>query len=230
MCGRYPQAQLRIYEETFRATPRDVAEGFQRFNVAPMQLTLVVVEDARDRILTPYRWGLIPAWARDVTIGSKLINARAETVCVRPAFRDAFRRRRCIVPADAFYEWRSCGRARVPHAVLRRDRRPLALAGLWESWCNPRTREQIRTCVIITTSANSLMTPIHRRMPVILPESTWDCWLDPKFDDVDALQAILQPCPSEWLEAYEVSHRVNDPRDDQPELLEPLKQCQLRLL
>lgn len=222
MCGRLTQS---LTAEALAALFEAIAvvdyDG-GRFNVAPTQPLLVVVADAGQRVIDTYRWGLIPSWAKDMEIGQKMINARAETVREKPSFRAPFKRQRCIVPADAFYEWQRAETTKVPHAIRRTDGKPLAFAGLWSSWYNRQTDVTIRSAAIITTEANELMQSIHDRMPVILTEETWEHWLDPEFDDGDALQGLLQPCPSEWLEAYPVSRAVNSVRNDGPELLAPV--------
>ncbi|MGH7861548.1 MAG: SOS response-associated peptidase [Candidatus Dormibacteraceae bacterium] len=221
MCGRFVQ-QLSAAElaQVFGAVAA-VEDPGGHFNVAPTQPVMVVVDDGERRVVTAHRWGLIPRWADNPRVGSRLINARAETVGEKPAFRSAFRHQRCLIPADGFYEWRQTPRGKVPHAIVQRDGQPLALAGLWSTWTDPATGETVRSCAIITTTANAAMAPIHDRMPVILPRDTWDVWLDPKTTDVDLLQALLQPCPAEILRVYPVSPRVNNVRHDAADLLDP---------
>ncbi len=194
-----------------------------RYNVAPTD-PLYAVATGRPpagRQLGLFRWGLVPSWAEDVSVGNRMINARAETVAVRAAYRDALVRRRCIIPADAFYEWQQ----RRPFAVRQRDGKPMAFAGLWEVWRGPSQDSEesvVRSCVIITTAANSLLAPIHNRMPVVLDPSAWDEWLDPDYRDVDGLQGLLVPAPPAQFELWPVSTRVNNVRNDGPELLERL--------
>jgi len=221
MCGRITQ-NLTSDEiaELFGAEDQAQTPG-GRFNVAPTERILGVVENDEQRIVTTYRWGLIPPWAESVKIGVQMINARAETVTEKPAFRTAFRKSRCIIPVGAFYEWQRTGPVKVPHAVVRQDGRPLSLAGLWTIWRDPASDERIRSCAIITTAANESMSSIHDRMPVILPESAWDEWLDPKNSDVPALQSLLHPLDADLLRVYPVSSLVNSVRNDTEELLVP---------
>jgi len=192
------------------------------FNVAPTQAIRGVVDSVDGRIVMAYRWGLVPPWAESPKIGAPMINARAETVAEKPSFRTSFRRYRCIIPADAFYEWRRDGASKTPFAICRRDGSQLAFAGLWTTWRDKATDQSLKSCAIITTSANGLMAPIHDRMPVVLPEITWDEWLDPRNEDVPALQSLLVPYPDDVLRAYPVSRLVNDVRHDGPELLQPV--------
>lgn len=167
------------------------------------------------------RWGLIPSWAKDPKIGSQCINAKAETVAEKPSFRSAFKTRRCLVLATGFYEWQRHGRTKQPIWIGLRSTRPFAFAGLWEQW-QPSEGAPLETCTIITTEPNALMAPIHNRMPVILAHTSYDQWLDPAFQQIDSLKALLSPYPSEELTAYPVSTLVNNPRNDTPQVLEPL--------
>jgi putative SOS response-associated peptidase YedK len=165
------------------------------------------------------RWGLVPFWAEDLKIGNRLINARRETVHSMRPFREAYSRRRCLVPADGFFEWRKEGKARQPLLIRRKDRAPFAFAGLWERWKNPSDGIVVRSCTIITCPANELVAPIHDRMPVILATEDHARWLDPAAGDA---QSLLEPCPAAWLESFPVSPRVNDPKHDDPECIQPL--------
>ncbi|MGC8513537.1 MAG: SOS response-associated peptidase [Acidimicrobiales bacterium] len=174
--------------------------------------------------LTTLRWGLIPSWAKDASVGSKMINARAESLDSKPSFRVAFARRRCLIPADVFYEWRRDGSERLAFAIARRDRRPMAFAGVWEVWRGPRggSQEAIRSAAIVTTSANEVMSPIHDRMPVILEEDSWDGWLDPGTDR-DYLLDLLKPAGPGVIEAWRVSNLVNKVSNRGPELIDPVQ-------
>ena len=222
MCGRFLQrfawddlcAFLR-----FEGPPANLQP---RYNLAPSQRAAVVRNDAGESRLSLVRWGLIRAWAKDPGIGHKLINARAETAVVKPAFRVAFSKRRCLVPADGFYEWRREGAVRQPWLVARRGGGPMAFAGLWERWRVPegtvlrgslaerRPREVVETFTILTTEANATMRALHHRMPVILPEETFGLWL--MGEDVQ-----LGTAPEDWLAMHRVALRVNNPRYDDPE-------------
>lgn len=221
MCGRFVQQTSADELAQFFGADAVANDPGGHFNVAPTQPVMVVVDDGKRRVLTVRRWGLIPPWADSPRTGSRLINARAETVSEKPAFRAAFRHQRCIIPADAFYEWQQTPTGKIPHLIARQDGKPLALAGLWSSWTDSRSGETIQSCAIITTTANAVMAPIHDRMPVILPENVQDLWLDPKTTDVNLLQALLQPCPAEILKTYPVSRRVNNVRHDAADLLAP---------
>lgn len=230
MCGRFTQQRpTSELAEIFDAEDL-VDEPGGRFNVAPTDPAAVIVQRDDHRALTTYRWGLIPHWSESPATGNRMFNARAESIDRTPAFRYAFARRRCLVPVDAFYEWRrstdAAGKVvREPFAVARRDGRPMALAGLWAGWHDDDTGEVIRSFSIVTTGPNDLMRPIHDRMPVVVPESTWDLWLDPTVTTAPAvaeLKGLLVPAAEDWLEAYRVSRRVNDVRNDDPGLVAPL--------
>ena len=222
MCGRFTQERpTSDLAEIFAA--EDLADDpGSRFNVAPTDEAVVVVQRDDHRAIKAYRWGLIPHWADGPKIGNRMFNARAETLASSPVFRDAFRRRRCLVPVDSFFEWRRDGTVRQPFRIVRADGRPLALAGLWSGWRDPETEEVRRTFTIVTTTPNDLMRPIHNRMPVVVPFDAWDRWLDPALPDLGELQGLLVPAPDEDLEAYPVSRAVNNVRNDGPELIERL--------
>jgi putative SOS response-associated peptidase YedK len=223
MCGRFSQERpTSELAEIFEAEDLARAPG-GRFNVAPTDEAAVVVQREDRRAVAAYRWGLIPHWAQDAKIGNRLFNARAETLAVSPMFREAFRRRRCLVPVDSFYEWQRDGKARRPFRVVGRDGRPIALAGLWAGWRDPQTDEVRRTFTIVTTSPNAEMSGIHDRMPVLVPAEAWVRWLDPSPPDLGELQALLVPAPDGTLEAYPVSQAVNSVRNDGPELIERIR-------
>ncbi len=194
-----------------------------RFNVAPTQ-DVAVVRRADDSVreLTLVRWGLIPSWAKDPSVATRLINARCETVAKKPSFRSAFRHRRCLVAADGFYEWQKVGRSKHPYHIALRDGGPLALAGLWESWQPDKTGPPLESCTIITTEANRLLQPIHDRMPVIVDPADYQQWLDPEERDSQSLQALLVPFAEEALQAVRISDHVNSPRHDDARCLESL--------
>lgn len=187
-----------------------------RWNAAPTQSMPVVVEGPRGvRRLVPMRWGLVPSWADDPAIGSRMINARSETAASKPAFRAAMRARRCLVPADGFYEWTGPAGDRRPVHIRRADRAVFAFAGLWEAWT--KGAEPVETFTILTTTPNDVLRPIHDRMPVILDASMFAAWLDPDARDAAAAAAMLGPCAPQGWEAVPVSRRVNDPRHDAPD-------------
>ncbi len=222
MCGRFSQQRpASELSEIFAAEPL-VDDLGPRYNVAPTDEALVVVQREDRRGLTAYRWGLIPHWAKDAKAGSRMFNARAETLTTSPAFRDAFRRKRCLVPVDGFYEWKREGTLRQPYRIARADGRPLALAGLWAGWKDPATEQVRRTFTIITTTPTASMASVHDRMPVVIGEASWDQWLDPEPTDPGELLGLLAPDERLDLDIRAVSRLVNDVRNDGPELIEPI--------
>jgi putative SOS response-associated peptidase YedK len=221
MCGRFTQERpASELAEIFGAEPL-VDDPGGRYNVAPTDEALVVVQREERRAVTSYRWGLIPNWAGEAKVGSRMINARAETITASPAFRDAFARKRCLVPVDSFYEWKREGSVRQPFRIVRHDRRPLALAGLWAGWRDPVTDTVRRTFTIVTTTPNDAIAGLHDRMPVVLEDDAWDRWLDPRPADPGELLAMLVPSEA-TLDVYAVDRAVNDVRRDGPELILPL--------
>ena len=223
MCGRFSlSANLTTVAQRF-GVPSPTAESAvwtPHYNIAPTK-TVVVVGDDGTRYLTEMRWGLIPSWAKDPAIGNRMINARAETVTVKPAFRAALRKRRCLVVADGFYEWEKRNRMKQPFFIVLKSREAFGFAALWESWTSPEG-EEIRTCTIITTDANELLKPIHDRMPVILTREAEAVWLDPTIQDPARLLPLLTPYPAEEMEVYSVSRLVNSPQHDTPECILPI--------
>jgi len=222
MCGRFSQT----------ASPEVIAQQFTlddpplfkpRYNIAPSQpvVAIRIEPDTTIRKLVMLRWGLIPSWAKDPKIGNQCINAKAETVAEKPSFRSAFKKRRCLVITTGFYEWQVRGPVKQPMLIGMRSKRPFAFAGLWEHW-KPTNGEPVETCTIITTEPNDLMAPIHNRMPVILAPASYDQWLDPTFQNIETLNGLLRPYPSEELTAFPVSTLVNNPRHDAPQCLEPV--------
>jgi putative SOS response-associated peptidase YedK len=220
MCGRYSfttpiEAVRRLF---------GVAGGGNlapRYNVAPTQAAAVVRLDEKTppgRILDHLTWGLVPSWAKDASMAARMINARAETVAEKPAFRNAFRRRRCLVPADGFYEWRLEGGAKQPYHIGFADRRPFAFAGLWEHWMG-KDGSEILSFSIVTTDANELLRPLHHRMPVILEPEGHARWLDPA---TEAPVELLHPYRGDGLGFHAVSRHVNNVRNDDPECIAPL--------
>ncbi len=225
MCGRF----------TLRAPASVVAEHFAvfemppfapRFNIAPTQPVAVVRmtpdRSEPERQIVPLRWGLVPSWAKDPAIGARMINARAETVAEKPAFRTAMRRRRCLVAADGFYEWCRVGKRKQPYFIRLRDDGPFAFAGLWESWEGP-DHSQLDTCTILTTEPNDLMRPIHNRMPLILAPEHYAAWLDASRRDPEPLASLLRPYPDSEMTAHQVDILVNSARNDEPKCIEPVR-------
>lgn len=224
MCGRY----------TLRVSPAELAEIFEvvnsfdwspRYNIAPTQTVAAVraAPDGSGRELSLLKWGLIPSWAKDPKIGSTLINARADTVATKPSFRSAFRKRRCLIAVDGFYEWQAVPgqKAKQPYLISVKDAPAFAFAGLTEHWTSPEGTP-VDTCTIITTTANSLMQSIHNRMPVILDRADYDRWLDPKNQDPQEVFPLLTQFPADRMQAVPVSTRVNSPRNESPECIVPL--------
>jgi len=223
MCGRFAfysprEAVTRTFGIEFPAEPE------ARFNIAPSQYVAAIRGD-KTGILEPamLRWGLIPSWAKDMAIGNRTINARAETVHQKPAYRSAFRRRRCVVLADGFYEWRKTDSGKIPHYVTTKSDAPFAMAGLWERW--EVDGSLLETCTIITTAANRVIAPLHERMPVILSSDDVNRWIEPTTGSADEsfnkLQALLEPCSDELLHFWAVKRLVNNPAHEGPELIEP---------
>lgn len=225
MCGRY--TQLRSWPELvrlYRITQAQAApNALARYNIAPMQAVAVIRSGADGgRALSAMRWGLVPAWARDLGIGAKMINARAETVLEKPAFLSAMRRRRCLIPADGFYEWQvRPGAAKQPYRLTLADDRPMAFAGLWERWEGAAFGAPVLSCTILTTAANELLAPIHARMPVILSEDAHDAWLDCERCPAEAMLALLRPYPAAAMIARPVGTWVNRVANDDPRCLAP---------
>ena len=221
MCGRYA---VTTAPEAIRALFRylDQPNFPPRHNVAPTQPVAIVrmVEGRREFALV--RWGLIPAWVKDPRGFSLLINARGESALDKPAFRNAMKRRRCLFPADGFYEWKRDGDRRQPYFVRLKSGQPMALAGLWETWSGPNG-EELETAAIVTTTASRSIAHIHDRMPVIVAPDAFDFWLDPNVDAM-AAAAVIGPAPDAVLEAYEVSSAVNRTANDSPSLMEPLRE------
>ena len=220
MCGRYSlKADLEDVQRRFEFIANEMPYS-PRYNIAPTQPVLVVT-NGDSRGASYMRWGLIPSWAKDSSVGNRLINARPETVAERNSFRSAFVRRRCLVLADGFYEWQRVGNAKRPMRIVMKSGEPFAFAGLWDAWRDPNG-EIVRSCTIMTTEANELLHPIHYRMPVILPRDLESFWLDHDVQDRCALSNVMVPYQSAAMEAYEVSSLVNRPGNDRPEAAIPI--------
>jgi putative SOS response-associated peptidase YedK len=221
MCGRYvlKKKDLEALLETLGI--RDVRDFASRYNIGPATLVPAVRPrrgEAAAREAVPLQWGLVPSWSRDAKSGAKLANARSEGIADRPAFRSALRQRRCVVPASGFYEWQTIGKLKHPWYFSFRDDRPFLFAGLWE-WWRSADGVELETCALITTTPNSVVAPLHDRMPVILREAAVDRWLDPAVTAPEELVPLLQPTPGELMQAMPVSPRVNSVRHEGPELL-----------
>lgn len=225
MCGRYtltvPDPDVVAQTFDLQTAPADLTP---RYNIAPTQPVATIVKnpDGNNEFVW-MRWGLIPSWAKDPAIGNKMINARAETLSEKPAFRTAYKARRCLVVADGFYEWqKNADGSKTPYYIRLREADVFGLAGLWEQWKNPETGELVKSCTIVTGEPNDLIKSLHDRMAVILPRSEYATWLNPKITDVRQLQPLLQPYPAESMVAFPVSPRVNNPRYDAPDLIDPV--------
>lgn len=223
MCGRFAQFSLpEALEDYF-----EVADGFDlpppRYNIAPGSQILAVRAgpDGR-RVFTSLHWGLIPSWAKDRKLGYRTINARAETVAEKPSFRTAFKSRRCLIPADGFYEWQTTPSGKQPYFIRLADGEPLAFAGLWETWTDRESGEVVESGTIIVTQANALVGRIHDRMPVILDPRDFSAWLDPAIQTASKLQGLLRPLDPERLSMHAVDRRVGKPSNDDPSLILPL--------
>jgi len=247
MCGRYSGGQLSLplLAERFQADPSEAeAAGHQpNWNITPTSQVLVVTSaseapgddgEGTSRRLRRLRWGLVPNWAKDLNVGNRMINVRTESVTDKPTFKRLLASRRCILPADGFYEWQDLGpdpdagpgrrrQRKQPFFVTSRDGEPLAIAGLWTSNSHADPAGPVETCTILTTSANQLMSSIHHRMPVLLPPETWDTWLDPEMKDVEVLAGLLVPAPDDMLQLWPVDPAVNSSRSNGPELTRPLE-------
>lgn len=222
MCGRFT-----LFEADKILSKEFGVSGFSslspRYNIAPSQpvAAVRVAPAGTGRELALLRWGLIPPWSKDPAIGNRLINARAETAREKPSFRNAFRRHRCLIPTNGFYEWQRQERGKQPYFVRMRDERPFAFAGLWDRWESP-DKGVIETCTILTTAANAVLAPIHDRMPVILPPAEYTRWLDPALLNTDSLTALFAPFPPEDMLAFPVSSRVNASTVDDEKCIAPL--------
>jgi putative SOS response-associated peptidase YedK len=220
MCGRYRRTTsdeelARIYN-----IPIPVQSDLPiSWNIAPGQKILVIRKNPEtgQRSLDALRWGLIPVWSKDEKIAFKTINARVETVDTSPSYRSAFKKRRCLIPVDSYFEWKKAGTVKQPYSISMMDDAPFVFAGLWEGWKPPGSDEWIRTCTIITGEPNELIAQIHNRMPVILPEQHHDAWLSG-----DAGREVLTLFPGERMKAWPISTRVNTPRNNDPQIIEPL--------
>jgi len=225
MCGRFalttpPDVIARWYELMHRL------EFAPRYNIAPTQPIVAVRRDKEGkREGALLHWGLIPFWAKDPTIGAKMINARAESVADKPAYRQAIRKRRCLIPADGFFEWKKTGSKKQPYYISAADGNPLTFAGLWETWHDKQNDDRIESCTIITTDPNDTLKELHNRMPVVLPRDAWDQWLDVEHVDAEQAAKLLEPAPNDGWSVYPVSRRVNSPANDDASILDAVEQA-----
>lgn len=219
MCGRYTLASpsTKLFERF--GLDGDAPELTPNYNVAPTQSVAAILSEDGERRLETLRWGLVPSWAKDLSIGNRMINARSETAHEKPSFRSAFKRRRCLIPADGFYEWKrdEIG-GKQPFHIRMESGEPFAFAGLWESWDGGDG--EVRTCAILTTEANDMMGEIHHRMPVILPEELYEAWLGTEAEKQELI-SMMEPYSSDGMEAYPVSRFVNKPSNNDPHCIEP---------
>jgi putative SOS response-associated peptidase YedK len=212
MCGRFTLKTPASKLVEFFTLVKPLPELKPRWNIAPTQQVLAVRQGNDGRDPAWLRWGLIPMWAKDAKLGASLINARADTIAEKPSFRTALRKRRCLVIADGFYEWRQVGKTKTPFMMTMQDGSPFAFAGIWEQWKNP-SGEIVESCATVTTDPNTLMAMVHDRMPVILRPDEYDLWLDPEIQDAEKIKAMLRPYPSEEMALEEVSTTINNARN-----------------
>ncbi len=222
MCGRFATTYTGTALAELFSLPF-VPDIEPRYNIAPSQPVVAIRTDAAtgQRERAHLKWGLIPAWAKDAAIGHRLINARAETLSEKPSFRNAFKRRRCLVPASGFYEWSKTADGKQPVFIRMVREQPFAMAGLWENWQAP-DGSAVQSCTLITTTAKDLLRPVHHRMPVIVPEHEFERWLDPRQQDAAALQTLLRPYAADAMKYFPVSTHVNNPRNEGPDCIAPL--------
>lgn len=230
MCGRFvSMSDSDGIVRFFTVDDRQADDIPPSWNVAPTSAVYAIVDHNGRRVLVAFRWGLIPSWAKDRSVGARMINARSETAAEKPAFRTALARRRCLIPADGFYEWTIApDGSKQPHLIHHAGGTQLALAGLWETWRDPADEQAppVRSCTILTTAAQGPMTELHHRMPVVLDRERWTTWLDLELDDAAAAQALLDEAEPPPLRHHLVSPEVNSARNDHPDLLRPIAESQ----
>ena len=220
MCGRFALKNPKALKAAFDL--KEMPDLPPRYNIAPSQDIAIIRADANGRHLSLAHWGLIPSWAKESDKSYSTINARAETVDTKPTFRAPFKRHRCIIPTDGFYEWHEEGGIKIPHHIGMTDGSPFALAGLWDVWKGPQG--DVTSCTIIVTDANQFMKRLHDRMPVILDPNDYERWLDPAIQDTTSIKRLLAPAPNDWLTEWTVSRQLNNPRHEDPECAEPVKE------
>lgn len=221
MCGRFVILDLDKIIQKYNIEKKPAFTFTPRYNIAPSQEVPIVIRDSPNR-LELMRWGLIPFWAKDPEIGNRLINARAETLAEKPAFKSSLKSKRCLVPASGFYEWKEISGRKMPFLIKLKDTPIFSFAGLYDIWLDEQ-KQEVKTFTIITTTANSFLTPIHNRMPVILDANNENIWLDKSVSDLSKLNTMLTPYPSELMEAYSVSPAVNNVKNDSADLIKPIQ-------
>lgn len=227
MCGRYSLTrreeevmerfgieQLLVENEALRP----------RYNIAPTQMVPVILDQDGQRVLAEMKWGLVPFWSKDPKKTKPIINARSESIAEKPFFKQAASKRRCLIPADGFYEWKKVNKEKLPLFIHLNDKQLFGFAGLWDQWKGP-DGEVVRSCTIITTEANDTMSPVHDRMPVIVRPEHEKLWLDPEIKDIEKLRVVLEQLPNEAIDMYRVSTQVNSPAKDEPALIEPVSEA-----
>jgi putative SOS response-associated peptidase YedK len=221
MCGRFVGYRNLDELQEFFPIDRANCEVTENFNVAPSQEILVIYKQEGENWLDKFHWGLVPFWAKDPSIGNRMINARAETVAEKPAFKNAFKKRRCLIIADGFYEWKGPRGQKQPMLITLPDKKPFAFAGLWETWRREDTDSLYRSCTIITTEASESIREIHHRMPVILKPEAYPEWLNPNNQDISYLKKIMQKKLTRLI-SYPVSKQVNSARNNDPSCIDPI--------
>ena len=229
MCGRYRLSRRKQVVEEYFDCRSDEPDWNPRYNIAPTQNVPVVRQDPKESIreLSLVRWGLIPSWSKDSSVAARMINARSETAATKPAFRDSLKSRRCLIPADGFYEWMRTGKAKQPYCFEVNEGDLFAFAGIWDRWKDP-SGNWIKTCSILTTTPNAVTSPVHDRMPVILGTDAYDLWLDPGMKDVIAATEQLKPYDARLMRCYPVSTRINSVANDDAECSAPVELGQIQ--
>jgi len=229
MCGRYRLSRRKqIVEEHFDCGS-DEPDWAPRYNIAPTQSVPVIRQNTKEpvRKLSLMRWGLIPSWAKDPSVAASMINARAETAATKPAFRDALKSRRCLIPADGFYEWSRTGKAKQPYCLEVHEGELFAFAGIWDRWKDP-SGQWVKSCSILTTTPNAVTAAVHDRMPVILDPDAYDVWLDPGMTKVEAVSDLLKPCDARLMRRYPISTRINHVANDDEGCSAPVELAEIQ--
>jgi putative SOS response-associated peptidase YedK len=229
MCGRYRLSRRKQFVEEHFDSVSGEQEWSPRYNIAPTQSVPVIRQKPKEpvRELSLVRWGLIPSWVKDSSAAARMINARSETARTKPAFRDALQSRRCLIPADGFYEWRKIGKTKQPYCFEVGEAELFAFAGIWDCWKDPRGNT-VETCSILTTTPNAVTSAVHDRMPVILDPDSYDLWLDLGMRDVNLVSELLKPCDARLMQCYPVSTRINDVANDDEECSAPVELAEVQ--